>query len=288
MGPLGPSFRPDPSPTGGRCFGWGVLTGIVGIRVARCVATATAATRLMSNAPGPAPGPMSRRPCLERTEPRVHPGHPRRHSRFRSRSTVHRQPDRGRARRGAGGCRRGDGRGEALQHRRRRQRRVRRLRDPGARGPRGRAQAPGHVHRLDRRARTPPPHLGDRRQRRRRGTRGLRDPDRADAPGRRRRPGRGQRSRHPDRHGPGAGHARAHDGPDDAPRRRQVRRRWLQGLRRPPRRRRLGGQRALLAPGRGGQEPRPPVAPVLPARRARCRPRAGPSAGARARAPARR
>ena len=192
-----------------------------------------------------ASGATSRRLCLERREPRVHSGHHRRHSRFHSRSTACRQPERDRARRGAGRCRRGDGRGEALQHRRRRQRRVRRLRDPGARGPRGRAQAPGHVHRLHRRARTPPPRLGDRGQRRRRGTRRLRDPDRADAPGRRRRPGRGQRSRHPDRHGPGPGHARPHDGPDDAPRRRQVRRRRLQGLRRPPRRRRLGRQRAV-------------------------------------------
>ena len=47
-------------------------------------------------------------------------------------------------------------------------RRVRRVRDPGARGPRGGPQASGHVHRLDRRARSAPPDLGDRQQRRRR------------------------------------------------------------------------------------------------------------------------
>ena len=41
-------------------------------------------------------------------------------TRFHSRSTACRQPERDRARRGAGRCRRGDG-PEALQHRRRRQ-----------------------------------------------------------------------------------------------------------------------------------------------------------------------
>ena len=57
----------------------------------------------------------------------------------------------------------------------------------------------------------------------------------------------------------------------DAARRRQVRRRRLQGLRRPARRRRLGRQRALEPPGRRGQEPRPPVAPELHHRRPRRR-----------------
>ncbi len=58
-------------------------------------------------------------------------------------------------------------------------------------------------------------------------------------------------------------------GADPAARRRQVRRRRLQGVRRPARRRRLGRQRALDPPRRRGQEPRPPVAAELPARRAR-------------------
>ena len=72
-----------------------------------------------------------------------------------------------------------------------------------------------------------------------------------------------------------------HDGADHAARRRQVRRRRLQGLRRPARRRRLGRQRAVEPPRRRGQEPRPPVAPDLQRRRARRRARAGPRAGAR-------
>ena len=76
---------------------------------------------------------------------------------------------------------------------------------------------------------------------------GLLRPDRADPAGRRRRPGRGQRPRHPDRHPPDRGHPGGDDGPDHAARRRQVRRRRLQGLRRPARRRHLGGQRALQA-----------------------------------------
>ena len=80
---------------------------------------------------------------------------------------------------------------------------------------------------------------------------------------------------------PGAGHAGGHHGADHAARRRQVRRRRLQGLRRSARRRRLGRQRAVVHADRRGQEPRPPVAPDLQPRRARRRPRAGPRDGAR-------
>ena len=47
--------------------------------------------------------------------------------------------------------------------------RLHRGEHPGPRGPRGRPQAAGHVHRLDRRARPPPPRLGGRRQLDRRG-----------------------------------------------------------------------------------------------------------------------
>jgi hypothetical protein len=49
-----------------------------------------------------------------------------------------------------------------------------------------------------------------------------------------------------------------------AARRRQVRRRWLQGLRRPARRRRLGGQRAVLSAPRspGDQQVRPEEEPA--------------------------
>ena len=52
-------------------------------------------------------------------------------------------------------------------------------------------------------------------------------------------------SRHPGRHDGGAGAVGADGRPDEAARRRQVRRRRLQGLGRPARRRRLGRQRAL-------------------------------------------
>ncbi len=47
--------------------------------------------------------------------------------------------------------------------------------------------------------------------------------------------------------------------PDDAPRRRQVRRRWVPRLRRPPRRRRQGRQRAVRAAHRRGGARRVPV-----------------------------
>ena len=53
-----------------------------------------------------------------------------------------------------------------------------------ARRPRAGPSAPGHVHRLDRPARPPPPRRGDRRQLRRRGARGLQRLDRDhDPPG---------------------------------------------------------------------------------------------------------
>ena len=137
---------------------------------------------------------------------------------------------------------------------------VRRQRDPGARRARGGAQAPGHVHRLHRRARPAPPDLGDRRQRGRRGAGRPLRPDRGHADRRRRDPGRGQRSRHPHRHRARPGAARGDPGADHAARRRQVRRRRLQGVRRPARRRRLRGQRAVQPPDRRGPQPRPRVA----------------------------
>ena len=67
--------------------------------------------------------------------------------------------------------------------------------------------------------------------------------------GRRRRPGRGQRPRHPRRHRTRPGACRPSTVvADHAARRRQVRRRRLQGLRRSARRRRLGRQRAVQPP----------------------------------------
>ena len=56
---------------------------------------------------------------------------------------------------------------------------------------------------------------------------------------------RGQRPRHPGRHAPDRGPPGGRARDDRAARRRQVRRRRLQGLGRPPRRRRVRGQRAV-------------------------------------------
>ena len=153
------------------------------------------------------------------------------------------------------------------------------LRRPGhhrPRGTRGRPQAPGHVHRLDRAARSAPPRLRGRRQLRRRGARRpLQRGHGHDPPGqlghrRRRRPrdpGRG----HGEGEAPG-GRGRA----DGAARRRQVRRgRRLQGLRRSARRRRVGRQRALRASRRRGPPRRLRVDAVLRARQAARRPEEG-------------
>ena len=108
---------------------------------------------------------------------------------------------------------------------------------------------PGHVHRLDRSERPPPPDLGGRRQLRRRGD------GRATARGSTSRcwptaaagssttagGSRSTRTRSDPRQS--RGRDRAHD----AARRRQVRRQRLQGLRRPARRRRLGRERPVDA-----------------------------------------
>ena len=111
---------------------------------------------------------------------------------------------------------------------------------------------PGHVHRLDRRPRPPPPRLGGRRQLHRRGDgrpchahRGHASWPTAASRNSRRRPRRPGRQAEADRQGRARG--RAHG----APRRRQVRRWRLQGVGRPPRRRRQRRQRAVrVAAGR--------------------------------------
>ena len=66
----------------------------------------------------------------------------------------------------------------------------------------------------------------------------------------------------------GQGESGADGRPHEAPRRRQVRRRRLQGLRRPARRRRLGRERALRAPRRRGAPRRQDLPAGVRARRA--------------------
>ena len=142
--------------------------------------------------------------------------------------------------------------------------RLRRQGHPGPRGPRPGPQAARHVHRLDRSGRPPPPHLGGRRQLRRRGDGGLLHAHRRHAAGRRRLPRRRQRPWHPGRpvpvrsaQGQERGRGRAHR----AARRRQVRRRGLQGLRRSARRRRQRRQRAVRAADRRGRPRRQALPP---------------------------
>ena len=155
----------------------------------------------------------------------------------------------------------------------------------GARRARARPPAPGHVHRLDgrragsttwsTRSSTTPSTRRSRATTTRRGH----DPPRQLGHGRRPRP------RHPGRRDPGAAALGARGDPDEAPRRRQVRRRRLQGLRRPARRRRLGRERALRVARRRGRARRQGLPAGVRARRP-----AGPDAGGRRRrsGPARR
>ena len=96
-----------------------------------------------------------------------------------------------------------------------------------------------------------PPDLGGRRQRRRRGDGGLLRPHQRHAARRRRLPRRRQRPWHPGRPvpvGPAQGQERGRGRAHGPARRRQVRRRRLQGLGRPARRRRQRRQRAVRAP----------------------------------------
>ena len=107
------------------------------------------------------------------------------------------------------------------------------------------------------------------------------DPHRRHAAGRRRLPRRRQRPRHPGRPAPRVprqvgGRDRAHH----AARRRQVRRRGLQGLRRPARRRRVGRERAVEPPRARGR----PRRQALPAGVRRRRQAAGQARGRRRRA----
>ena len=76
-----------------------------------------------------------------------------------------------------------------------------------------------------------------------------------------------QRPRHPGRHPQGRGHFRRGSDPDRAARGRQVRRQQLQGLRRPARRGRVGGQRVVRAPVARHLARRPPLPAGILARR---------------------
>ena len=103
---------------------------------------------------------------------------------------------------------------------------------------------PGHVHRVDRAGRAAPSRLRGRRQLDRRSAgRILRSGQRHDSH-RRVGDGRRQRPRHPGRSARER-QVRCRSRADGAPRRRQVRQRQLQGVRRAARRRRVGRERAV-------------------------------------------
>ncbi len=118
---------------------------------------------------------------------------------------------------------------------------------PGPRGPGGRAQAPGHVHRIHRQPRPHALPVGDHRQLGGRGPRRRVRPHRGHPLPRRLGRGARQRPRHPRRHRAPHRPDRRRGGLHQAARRRQVRRRLLHGLRRPARRGRVGRQRAVLS-----------------------------------------
>ena len=114
----------------------------------------------------------------------------------------------------------------------------------------------------------PSPHLRGRRQLGRRGAPGTQRPDRGHPPSGQLGHGPGLGLGHPRRRDAGPGTAGADGRPHEAPRRREVRRRRLQGLGRPARRRRLGRQRALRAARRRGAPRRQDLPAGVRARRA--------------------
>jgi hypothetical protein len=154
--------------------------------------------------------------------------------------------------------------------------------DQGPQGPRCRAQAARHVHRRYRRWIGPAPHgVRGFRQRHRRGAgRALRSgADRAEP--RRLGFGRGQRARHSHRHPRRGRRFRRRSDHDPAARGRKVRehqrRQRLQGVGRPSRRRRLGGQRPVGMAGTDDLARRQGTLDALRARR-RGRPAGGEAA----------
>ena len=140
---------------------------------------------------------------------------------------------------------------------------------PRPRGTRGGAQAPRHVHRLHRHARSHAVPVGDHRQRRRRGA-GRRRAHRPGDPAPRR-VGRGarRRPRHPDRQRAQDRAARRRGGRDQAARRRQVRRRLVRRHGRSARRRPVGRQRVVRADGHRRRPVAVRTGHQLPPRRAR-------------------
>ena len=146
-------------------------------------------------------------------------------------------------------------------------RRLRRRQNQGSRRSRGRSQAAGDVHRVDRPGRAAPSRLRSRRQLDRRGAGRLLPERRRHDPHRR----LGDRRRRRPRHS--GGHARERQvgrrgRADRAPRRRQVRELGLQGLRRPARRRRVGRQRAVRVARARDLAQRPGAPAALRARHA--------------------
>ena len=149
-----------------------------------------------------------------------------------------------------------------------RRRRIRREVDPGPRRPRRCPQATRHVHRQHRLRRPAPPGVGADRQRGRRGRRRSRQLRRGHpAQGQVDRGGR-QRPRHPDRQEGRQAH-RARVRLHRAARRRQVRLGRLRRVGRPPRRGRVGGQRAGRQARRRGRPRRHHPAPLVQGARAR-------------------
>ena len=147
--------------------------------------------------------------------------------------------------------------------------RIRRGADPGPRGAGTRPQAPRYVHRVDGRARPAPPRAGDRRQLDRRGAGGLLRHHPHHHQQGRVLLGRGQRPRHPDGHPSQGGDLFGRAGAHQAARGRQVRRRRLQDLGRPARRRPFGRQRPVRMAGSRGLSERPhPQADLQPRRAA--------------------
>ena len=158
---------------------------------------------------------------------------------------------------------------------------VHRKRHHSSRRARARSQAPWHVHRRGRRHRAPPPRLGGARQLHRRGDERLCLEHRRDAPrGRLLHHDCRRRAWHPGRQAPQDEEERHRGHLHHAARRRQVRTRQLQDVRRLARRRRQCRERAVEGVGRHRAARRRAVGDALqagaPRRRleeGRCRPR---------------